>query len=379
MELMQLMEDWSGYVSVANRHTDAERAALVNLLSNTGNIPDHLHEYRIKEAMTTSDFPTLFGDVLGRELLAAYKGTVANWQKYTKVSKVRDFRVNYRFRMTGGDQALAKVAEKGEYLASSRSSTKYEIFVEKYGNQFDVSYEAIINDDLGALGDTPKRMALAADRTEQRTIISLYAGDVGTHATGELYENTVNASVNPLTIEFLEEALELMAGITDGTEPILNRMKYLVVPPALEMTARQILTSVTKMWIQEPIANVPAAISMHAWPTTNVVSQVGIELVVEEYLPILNTTDANTQWYLFSKPSDLCVLEAVRMTGHENPEVCMKASDKVTLGGGALSPFSGDFATDNIFYRVRLIFGGAKEDWRGTYAGGVAASIAALG
>lgn len=372
MEFLELMESWEGYTEIGNRFTDTQIAKFNDLLGNTRNLLPHRHEYQIREAMTTSDFPLLFGDVLGRELLAAYKGTVANWPKYTKQSKVKDFRVNKRFRMTGGDQALAEVAEKGEYLASDRDTTEYEIQVKKYGRQFDISYETIVNDDLGAIQDTPQRMALAANRTEQRTVIGLYAGNVGTHAGGDLYQNAINASANLLTINNLEEGLEQMAAITDGTEPILNRAKYLVVPPQMELTARQILTSTTKMWT----AAAGAAI---AYPTTNVVAQVGLELVVEPYLPILAALDKNIQWYLFSDPKDLAVLEAARMTGHERPEICMKASDKVTLGGGAIGPMTGDFATDNIFYRVRLIFGGTKLDWRGTYVGGVPAGIGAAG
>ncbi|GAG47573.1 unnamed protein product, partial [marine sediment metagenome] len=44
---------------------------------------------------------------------------------------------------------------------------------------------------------------------------------------------------------------------------------------------------------------------------------------------------------------------------------------KVTVGGGAITPLSGDFATDNVLYRVRLCFGGCTLDWRATYAGGL--------
>lgn len=384
-EFLELMENWKGYAALSdvNRPEGYERqlTEIIDLLGNTSHLPPHKHEYLLREAMTTPDFAYLFADVLGRELLAAYKGTPANWPKYTKVSKVKDFRVNKRFRMTDGDQVLPLVAEKGEYLASSRTTTPYEIQALKYGRQFDISYEAIINDDLGAIKDTPQRMALAANRTEQRVIIGLYAGNVGTHGGTQLYDWTtpgeINAVKSPLTIANLETALETMAAVTDAnTEPILNRAKYLVVPPALEMTARQILTSATKMWLE----NAEAIAVATPYPTTNVVAQMGIQLIVEPYLPILNAnaTDDNTQWYLFSDPKDLPVLEAVRMTGHESPEVCMKASDKVTLGGGAISPMTGDFATDNIFYRVRLIFGGAKEDWRGTYVGGMDATITAL-
>jgi hypothetical protein len=56
------------------------------------------------------------------------------------------------------------------------------------------------------------------------------------------------------------------------------------------------------------------------------------------------------------------------LLGHETPEICMKASDKVSVTGSPLSPFSGDFATDNIFYRVRIVCGGTQLDPRMTYA-----------
>jgi len=61
------------------------------------------------------------------------------------------------------------------------------------------------------------------------------------------------------------------------------------------------------------------------------------------------------------------------LSGHERPEICMKASNKVTVGGGSINPMSGDFATDNVFYRVKLVFGATTLDWRGTYAGGLTA------
>ena len=107
------------------------------------------------------------------------------------------------------------------------------------------------------------------------------------------------------------------------------------------------------------------------------VSQYGLQLIVDPYLPaalLVNqpgwTNSAQSQWYLFTDPNDLRVLEAAHLAGHERPEICMKASDKVTVGGGAINPMGGDFATDNIFYRVRLIFGATTLDWRGTYMGG---------
>ena len=382
MELMKLMEDWNGYISLneINRGEGYERklTEVIDLLSNAKGLPAHKHEYLLREALTTSDFPYLFGDVLDRQVLAQYKAVDPVWKQYIKMSTVPRIYPQiggYRFAITGGDQYLDEVAEKGEYLASSRDEARYTLYVKKYGRQFDISWEAMINDDLNALKDTPARFAKAATRTEHRIAVNLYAGDYSavSHAAN-LYSDCVAAEVNAvaalLTIANLEAGLEAMAGWVDaGGEPIMNRAKYLVVPPALEMTARQILTSTSKMWLDYTTR--AAGPINYPMPTNNVVSQMGLTLVVDPYLPIMDTTYGNTAWYLFSDPSDIAAVEVAHLAGHERPEICMKASDKVSVGGGAIGPMSGDFATDNVFYRVRLVFGGVTLDWRATYAGGL--------
>jgi len=375
MEMLQLLDNWKGYVSLSDvsrgEGYEQKLKETVDLLSNAQNLSAHKHEYLLREALTTSDFPYLFGDVLDRQVLASYKAVDPVWKAFIKISTNRDFKVSRRFAIAGGDQYLAEVVEKGEYLASERTEDYYDLTVKKYGRQFDISWESLINDDLGALKDTPERFARAAVRTEHRIVTGLYQDDDGTHGAGNLYDkstaNEINGSTALLTIANLEAALEAMAGFLDANgEPIQNRAKYLVVPPALEMTARQILTSATKMWLAATTGqtNVP-------YPTTNVVSQMGLTLIVDPYLPVLDADNGATGWYLFADPKDIAVLEVAHLKGHERPEICMKASDKVTIGGGAIGPMSGDFATDNVLYRVRLCFGGCKLDWRGSYGGGL--------
>ncbi|KKM23301.1 hypothetical protein LCGC14_1616620, partial [marine sediment metagenome] len=332
-------------------------------------IPAHVREFLLREALTTSDFPLLFGDVLDRQVLAAYKATEPVWKKFTKLTTNRDFRNADRYRFSGGDEVLARVGQKGEYLASNRTEARYRLAVLKYGRQFDISWEALINDDLDALKDTPARFARAAMRTEHSIVSTLYVHNVVLATAGR-----GNLSVNPLTIANLETGLEWFAAQTDvGGEPIANRAKFLVVPPALELTARAILTSATKMGLAgaTTIAGAP-----DVWvPTTNVVANFGLELVIDPYITTIGVAageplSAVGSWYLFSDPAELAALEAAHLRGHENPEIVMKASDKVTIGGGAVNSMAGDFATDNVFYRVRVVFGGVTEDWRAFYFGG---------
>jgi hypothetical protein len=380
-ELMSLMEDWKGYFALSEikkpEGYEQKLKETVDLIYNSDGMPPHKHEFMIREALTTSDFPYLFGDVLDRQVLAAYKAVEPVWKAFCRrgtVKRIYPQAGGYRFAITGGDQYLAEVGEKGEYLASERDETKDTVYVKKYGRQFDISWEAIINDDLGALQDTPQRFARAAVRTEHRLVTTAYANDLGTHAAGNIYDNAtanqINAANVALSIANLENAYEAMMAFVDGNgEPIVNMPKYLVVPPALKFTAQQILTSANKMWLSDSDDVTPPA----AYPMTNVIAQAGLTLIVDPYLAVINADTYPNSWYLFADPGDIAAIEYDYLAGHERPEICMKASDKVSLGGGPIGPMDGDFATDNIFYRVRDVFGANKlvttGGWRATYMG----------
>ena len=232
MDLMQLLESERGYTPLREiAHGEAYEQRLtevVRLLSNADNMPAHRREYMIREALTTSDFPYLFGDVLDRQVLASYKAVDPVWKAFTRMSTNRDFKASDRYAITGGDQYLAEVGEKGEYLASSRSEAKYSLTLKKYGRQFDISWEAMINDDLGALKDTPERFARAAVRTEHRLATGQYARNATIFSIAR-----GNASGLVPSIANLETAVSAMVAYQDGAgEPIMNRPKYLVCRPA---------------------------------------------------------------------------------------------------------------------------------------------------
>ena len=371
-EFLQLMENWDGQVPLGSTPVnEAAVARVIDLLANKDRLPRHRHEYLLREVITTSDFPTLFGVAIDREMLANWKAAANNWRPYTKVARLPNFNRAERHKLYGNDNLLPRVVEKGEYLVGDVGTGAYYNQLYKYGRQFDISWEAIINDSMGAFADLARRFATAAERTVSRIATGLYASAAGPNVL--LYgapiadvdgQNVTNLGVLPLTAANLETTLGLMAAQTDPNgEPISVRAMHLVVPPQLEFTARAILTSGLVTWTNVVAASVPM-------PTSNVMSQLGIQMHVDPFLPVVDTSGAgDTTWYLFADPSQGAAIEMAFLSGYEDPEICMKASDKVALGGfGALSPFSGDFATDNIFYRVRMVVGGTQLDPRYTYA-----------
>jgi len=370
--LQELMKGWEGYSSIRNPGRDPNHderlLEVVELLTNKQRLPSHKREYLIREAMTTSDFPYLFGEVLDRQLLAGFKDTPQVMPQVCRPGRVKDFRTVHRYEISNGDQRLEEVSEKGEYLASDRDEAKYEYALKKYGRQFDISWEAIINDDLGALRDTPMRFAKAARRAEEYFLTSLFWNAAGPlDAYFAAANGGAAVAATPLTIANLETGVEAMAAYTDqGSSPIMNRPKFLMIPPALEFTARQILTSANKQWVwPENDEGGP-----FAYPTSNVIAQYGLQILINPWIPIIATTGTigATTWALFSDPGDIAAAEFGLLTGHESPELFMKASNQSRVGGGIASPMDGDFETDNIFYKVRHCFGGVTLSGRAGYA-----------
>lgn len=369
--LSEKLGAWDGYHPVAKNIDEAALIQAKDLLHNKAGYRPQMHKAILEEAITTSDFPYLFGQVIDRQLLANYKAVYPDWRSYVRVATVPDFNTVRREKLHGSDNYLDEVPEKGEYLPTKPVNCRYTYRVKKYGRQFDISWESLINDQLNAFGDIPARFATAALRTEARFVTSLYAASGG-HGNTSLYgasvsdcgQTVTNLGVLPLTLANLETTMALMMAQTDPNgEPIGVVPKHLVVPPALEFTARSILTSSMKMWTyggDDEASPVP-------YPTTNVIPQMGLQLHVDPFLPVIDTTHGSTGWYLFADPSQGAALEVGYLRGHESPEIVMKGSDKVQVGGASVSPFDGDFATDNIMYRVRHVFGGVQLDPRFTY------------
>lgn len=370
LEMLNIKEGWEGYMSLADSRKPADwgakMQAAIDLIENKPGLPVHVWEYQLREALTTSDFPLLFADSLEREVRARYAITRPALMAIAKQRSVKDFRTVKSFRIDGATGRLQKVEEKGEYLTAQLVEDKKEYSVDKWGRTVDFSWEALINDDLGAFGDVAQRLADSCTNTLNYFITSLFFTAAG--PTAASFGNAA-AGTAPLSIGALETAVEAMGAYTDPNtaEPILNRPKYLMVGPALEFTARQILGSPMKMWSPESIDN-DGTVYSTAYPTTNVISQYGLELIVNPWLPIVNTTNAATCWSLFSAPSDLPACEVGFLRGHEDPEIFMKAPDSMRVGGGLVSPFDGDFATDNVLYKVRYVLGGVVVETRASWA-----------
>lgn len=168
----------------SQRFSEAQIAGCLDMIRNADHLPAHRHEYLMKEAITTSDFPLLFGATIERELVARYRFSKIDMSMYIKQTTVPNFNAHTRDRLDGLTGLLPPVSEKGEYLVSTKpTQNRTSIQVSKRGAQFDISWEALINDGLRAFSDIAQRYADAAINTEAQGMTGLTTTTTGPIAT----------------------------------------------------------------------------------------------------------------------------------------------------------------------------------------------------
>ncbi len=317
--------------------------------------------YRLQEAMSTSDFPILLGDITERRLLAEYQEMPAVWEQFCARGTVRDFRETKSVDLQGGAAPLGAVSELGEYSKRKMAESEYKYKVGKYGAKIDLSWESIVNDNLNAFLRLPSTLARAARMTEQRTASGMYVGTAGPN--GSLYTagNKNIITGNPaLTVDGLSTGLKCFGTQVDSDgNPIFLESTILVVPPSLKLAALAILNA-TEIEIETD--------TKKKIRTGNYLKS-ALKLVVDPYIPLLATTNAETSWFLFADPANgRHSIEVGFLRGHEAPELFVKTPNSQRVNGGASSPDDGSFENDSKEYKVRHVVGAGYFDPKLTFA-----------
>jgi hypothetical protein len=326
---------------------------------------------QLQEALTSDDFRAAAFEVLDRELMQKYQDLPAVWDQFATRTTVRDFKKKTLVDLMGGHAALDLVPERSEYPHRQVSKGAYHISVSKYGGVFQITWESIINDELGELSDLPGKLAVAARNTETTAGTGLLTDGNGPNdaywnatAWGRTYVTATDSwtggssnllAGNPaLTVDSLTAALDAISQRVDPEGlPIVVEAFKLVVPPALETAARKILDAIE-------IRNVSGnqTTIMNNWLSGRV------QLVVDHWLPVLDKgANAATTWYLLPAPaSSRPALFVAFLRGHETPDLRVKADAGSRVGGGTIAPEEGSFDADDISYRARHIVGATGTD-----------------
>ena len=325
-------------------------------LSATGKSLYLRGEYgQLAETLTTAHFSSYFADAISRAFYADYQYDVGSWMNYTYADTAPDFRDVARFRMSEPG-TLYKRREKQQAAATYVTETEINYGVEEYARQFDVSWRAIVNDDLGKIKETPERMQKAARRWIDAWVSALY--DNATTQAALVALGAVYSGTGRLTAANLAIGLNAMMQRTDaqGNQMNINRV-HLVIPKVLQIQAADILQDLLQ----------------YGGAGGNVLAQFVSGVHVDPYIGF---TAPNVPWYLVADPAEVPTITVARLQGWDGPRVFKKRSDiEAVIGGNAPDAFMmGDFATGDIEFMVEDVVGGWDDasyvgvtDFRGIY------------
>ncbi len=298
---------------------------------------------------TTGTFANLLLDASNKTLLAAYDEAPTSYGMWVRTApSAPDFKALNRIRF-GELPDPEVVPENAPYKEKATTDAKESYKVQKYGELFSITWEALINDDLDAIARIPAMQGNAMRRKINKVCYAVLTANAALSDGVALFHASshgANLDTNALSVANLNVGYAVMrqqAGLTSGT--VLNiAPRYLIVPAALAATAYQIQGS-----LADPAAGGSAAGNSN---TANIYGPNGPRrlVIVEE-----GQLDANsaTAWYLAADPSQVDTVELTFLQGEESPVL------EREMG----------FEVDAVKYKIRQTFAAKAIDYRGLYQG----------
>lgn len=281
---------------------------------------------------STSDFPLLLGGAVNRTLRAAYDLAPQTWRPLGRQTTVPDFRAVTRAAL-GDISALEQVKEHGEYKYGTLSEDGAPLKVAKFGKIIAITWEAIVNDDLGALSRIPQALGAAAAQTESDLIWALLLGNPNFTDGNPLFDashGNLAAAGGAINTTTLAAARAAMRKQKSKAGHFLNLgPEYLIVGPDKELEAFQFTSS---QYVPAKNADI------------NDSRNTALTVIVDARI-------TGNQWYLYAAPGVVDTFEYAYLEGEQ----------------GVFTETREGFEVDGMEIKARLVFGAAWIDYRGAY------------
>lgn len=288
-----------------------------------------------RSAHSTSDFPLLLENAVNKAMLPGYQTAAPTYKTWAAQRSFNDFRPQ-KFLRIGDFPSLKEIGEGGEPKFGTISENREQVTAKEYGSGIMIGRRALVNDDLGALqnftGLIGVRIAtneneMAYQKLAQNTVLS--DGKAVFH-TGH---GNKAASGSALTVASMADAVKALRQQTSADGIKLNvSPRYLVIGPALELPARQLLASI--------VANQSA--NVNPWSGL-------VELVIDANI-------TGNEWYIFADPAMVPAFVFGYVAGTSGPVV----RSEIDFDTRALKIAVGlDFAFDAIDFRGAYLNTGA--------------------
>jgi hypothetical protein len=208
-------------------------------------------------SVSSSDLSNILADSANRFMLQGFDEVAESWRPWVKIQKVNDFREQHIASLS----AFADIEEiiSGMPPAHGAISDREESgYAKTYGRGLVIPRKVIINDDLSAIAEIPRKMGEAYGAKIEKLCYDALYGTDGTGPTlgetGEALFSSAHSNVGTagaISVTTLGELRKLLRnqtaakGMASDSDRRLNLSgRFLIVPSTQETTAQQVLQSV---------------------------------------------------------------------------------------------------------------------------------------
>lgn len=263
----------------------------------------------IRAAFATHAISDILSAVANKFLLAGFNAVERTWDSVSQTRSVSDLKAINLFRLNGSFK-FSKVGNGGELKSADASDSKRSVSAETYGVTSSITRTDLINDDMNALSAVTSRIGRGAALAMNDVIWGEFQSSNSTY-----YSKATAGSGNALSLASLKSAATAYRKLTDPDgNPLGIAPRVLLVPPELELTAAELMTSsllISGNTTAQGNANVMAG---------------RYRVVSSAYL-----TSATT-WWLCADAADLPAMDVVFLNGQQAPTIEQVEADASVLG-----------------------------------------------
>jgi hypothetical protein len=271
-------------------------------------------------AFATHSISNVLAATYGKYLLAGFEAVETTWRAISTVRPLNDFKTVTGVRLDGGF-VFDEVGNDGKLKSADASDATRTLTAKTYGRMSSITRQDIVNDDLGALTQVPRRLGRGAALKFNSVFWTEFQSSNSTY-----YQAASAGAGNALAIGSLETAYQAYGQLTDpDSNPLGITPSILLVPKGLAITARKLNASANMI-----VSSLGSTSSRVVEPQANVLAGL-LDPVESSYLTTASTA-ANSVWWLCANPNDIAAMEVGFLNGQQQPTVESADADFDTLG-----------------------------------------------
>lgn len=273
---------------------------------------------------STLTIPGILGNTANKFMAQGFMAVEGGWRAISTTRSVRDFKTITSYSLTGAGE-YEKVPAGGEIPHGTLGEETYTNKADTYGKMFAITRTDIINDDLGALTQVPMKLGRGAALKLNDVFWTAFLAGVAANFWSSGNGNTSTGGGSALSSAGLTAAVLKFRKQTDpNSKPLGIMPKILLVPPELEITADELMTSTA--------VNTGGAATDTKVPNRNIWTS-KFRVVMSSYLSNTSYTGYSlAAWWLLADPAELSTIEVAFLNGREQPVVETADADFNTLG-----------------------------------------------